>query len=232
MSVSTAVRPVPACSATSTSRSGHPWQSRAVDWWETQAAAAVAGAVVTGVFLGAQSRQAARIAAAERREQRAASRAQRLRAAAADLADALTDLLSAYSRVVESAREDPKMGGMSEFNPAIRDIDPVVITAARKSWARYQMDTGLLLPLRRDHDTALRRLNMVLDEGTVPVFHNGKYQGETLADLSHAYALLGDLRASTEAVLATAQAHADGAERELDAPILGGLRRLRSYLDL
>lgn len=203
-----------------------------VDWWETQAAAAIAGAVVTGVFLSAQARHAARNATAERREQRAAARAQRARAAASDLADALTELLSAYSRVVESAREDSNMGGLSEFSPTVRDIDPDLVTAVQKSWARYQIDTGVLLALRRDHDVALRRLQLMIDDGTVPVFHDGKYQGEALADLSHAYGLLTDLRASTELVLAMAQAHADTAEASLDERPESWLRRLGRYLGL
>lgn len=203
-----------------------------MDWWETQAAAAVAGAVVTGAFLGAQARQGARNAAAERREQRAESRAQRVRAATSDLTDALTALLSAYSRVVESAREDSNQGGMSEFNPTVRDIDPELTTAVQKSWARYQSDTGVQLPVRRDHNTALRRLDLMLEQGTVPVFHNGEYQGETLADLTHAHALLGDLRTSTDLVLALAQAHANKLEADLDASPDSRLRRLRVYLGL
>jgi len=184
------------------------------------------------MFLSAQARQGARNATAERREQRAESRAQRVRAATSDLTDALTALLSAYSRVVESAREEPDRGGMSEFVPTVQEIDPEPTTAVQKSWARYQIDTGVQLPIRQDHNTALRRLDLMLEQGTVPVFHDGVYQGETVADLSHAHGLLGDLRTTTDLVLALAQAHAHKLESDLDATPDSGLRRLRVYLGL
>lgn len=193
--------------------------------------AVVLGSLVTGMFLTAQGRRNARTAAAERREQRALARVERVRAAVSDLGDALSTLLSAYSEVVESAREEPGQGGASEFVPTVTSIGSEVRSVARQSWFRFQNDTGLQLAGRRDVDRAVRRLDQVFEDGTIAVFDgHGAYQGDALADLSHAHTLLGELQSSIDMTLAVTQAHAQKIEADLETAPNPWSTRAAKYL--
>jgi len=192
-----------------------------MEWWDTQAFAAVggavAGAVVTGVFLTIQARQIASGAAAERRERRAEQRVERVRVATSDLTDALSAALSEYDAVVQSAREEAPSGGQTEFAPALTKIDATVRPQLLKAWARYQIATGLQLPGRQNVSRVIRRLDLMIEDGTVPVFDaDSRYIGEDVATLSGAYRMLGELRAEIDSVFAATQANVQRLEHALE----------------